>query len=155
MNRTAPMHLLAESKPKPKLEQEPKRQIPIYIKEVLKSFAVKGFEPPKENILLGCAQVMADDLKVIPRAYIPRCFQVARVEISPDPKIFHIMKAWREFVKAEYKESRNQDAPKLAPPEPDNPEENQKAFEDMFRVLYKQGLPVHDDIVKKYNLGGE
>ena len=103
MNRTAPMHLLAESKPKPKLEQEPKRQIPIYIKEVLKSFAVKGFEPPKENILLGCAQVMADDLKVIPRAYIPRCFQVARVEISPDPKIFHIMKAWREFVKAEYK----------------------------------------------------
>ncbi len=154
LSRTAPTHFLTEKKKKKAPKVVTKESLSIFVQEITVSFAVRGFQPPEPKVLIACAQTMANDLKMVPKAYIPRCFQVARTELSPDPKIFHLMKAWLETVKHEVRDSIEQDAPRLTYT-PEDPEENQKAFEDMFRVLYKQGLPVHDDIVKKYNLGGK
>lgn len=125
------------------------------VAEIVKSYGLSGFEPPEDDVLIARAHSLAEEIPEIPFEWLSRVFTVARREYAPEPRVFHLLKAWREIVSDEYRSAIAARRPKVPPPPPPTEEERFAAFREMWIGCAAVGMRIQKETLEEYKITKE
>lgn len=127
----------------------------VFVGEISKSYGLTGFEPPDDDVLIARANAFGEELPEIPSEWIPRVFSVARREYAPEPKIFHLLKAWREVVFGEFRSAAAARKPKIAPPPLPTEEERFEGVRKMWIGCAARNIKIAPETLEKFEIKEE
>jgi len=125
-----------------------------FYNEFIKAYALSNFnQSPDQKFMAEKANAYAKQLNYIPPEWIPRVFEVARLELSANPEIFHLNKAWKVYVSIERNEAKKDTAlAKIGKYEKTTQEVHYDGMRAFWGAMQANGAVLPKEIQQKYKL---